>query len=80
MTNGRFRPRTRAGDRRSLQPFLRELEALCRRRGFILEGGRYETVVVKDLDQDTLPGSYQITHQTREWVTIHWTPGRTKKR
>lgn len=80
MTNGRFTPRTRAGDRRSLQPFLRELEALCRRRGFVLEGGSYETVVVKDLDPGTLPGSYQITHQTREWVNIDWAPGRVKQR
>ncbi len=82
MTNGIFtptQPLSRAGDLRSVQPFLRELEAVCRRRGFVLEGNAGLGMIVTDLDQADLPGCYAVRlsgKRTNSFTAICWRPGR----
>lgn len=80
-------PLCRAGDLRSVQPFLRELDALCRRRGFLLEAEANEYsagLSVVDLDQKDLPGHYRPVPRLpglsrANFTAICWRPGRIER-
>ena len=84
MTNGRFpptKPLSRARDLRSVAPFLRDLEALCRRRGFVLEANS-AGLIVADMSQADLPGHYKSAYRSPaergNFTAICWRPGRIR--